>query len=119
MPELTEQPTPDEAWIATLPLPLQGIATRHGRDITVYLTNMNSSQYAVQLMLRRLRGNMEMERAISVLVNTLNDLSQQYSILKGWSNGYLEEVKQEMDRAVALANVPPAKKSNGGIILPS
>jgi len=59
-----------------------------------------------------------MEQAIGIIVNTINDLSQQYAILKGWKNEYLGEVKREADNAVALATVSQAgPRTKGGIII--
>lgn len=115
---MDDQPKPfaDEAeWRNTLPFEMQHIAEKWGRVKFAIAWNIGSINEACMVLNKRIKGNMELTRAMFALTSSMNQLTSMLLVNMEVTPDTVKEIQREVEITVALAS---AQKPASKLILP-
>src|ERR1035437_7838460 len=113
--KLLDQPAPDTAWADKYGSVLKPIALKYGEQLFNFTMSVGVANVAIQTIMRRVRGNQELTRAMMILSSTCNVQAQQILALTGNTEQFLL-CKTEIESSTPAIMVPEAV---GRIVVPS
>lgn len=127
---LVEQPAPGELqwsgedllWLEQVPAVLQPIARRHGRLIFSFVMQSGTSNHALGIMQRRVRGNNELMKAMMIFTQVFENIFTVAVEKSGLTLKQFQACKDDVELIAAIATAPAApgeRRSPSGIILNS
>lgn len=109
----------DEEWLTkSVPAEFHSIARRWGKVLFVMAFNANVAHEGLATLLRRCRGNRELEPCVHAIGNSMNEFVGNWCSASGTPPKDFLECRADIDRAVQIAQAAGDKRrSPGGIIL--
>ena len=112
---LVDQPAPDTAWADKYGSTLRPIALQFGQQVFEFSMMVGVTQHAVEVIMRRVRGNMELSRALTIIAQNCNNLAVSVMNQGQFVDQYLA-CKKAIESTNPAIMVP---ETTGKIILPS
>lgn len=111
---LIGQPQPDTTWADKYGKDLKPIALQFGQKVFEFTMAVGITQHAVEVVMRRVRGNMELTKAMSIIANNCNNFAVLYMTSEQFTDQFVE-CKKAIESSTPSIMVP----EGSSIILPS
>ena len=108
---------PDLEWRENLPPEFRSIAKRTGRELFAIAYNIGAITEALMILNRRVGGNNELMRAVTVLQNSANQITALLLDSKEITVPQIKEIQRDIEIASQLAGAQ-RNTPGGQIILP-
>lgn len=112
--EVEEKAKAAAVWIESLPLNLQPVVRRYGRNLFEFTVNAAQATEDLTAMAQLIRSR-DAQIRINRLAQTLNNIAAVCLIEAGWTRELHQECKRELDEAIVGLVVP---QEGSRIILP-
>jgi hypothetical protein len=108
-------PLPDTTWADKYGATLRPVALQFGQQVFEFTMMVGVTQHAVEIVMRRVRGNMELTRAMTIIAQNCNN----FAVLLMNQGQFVD---QYLACKAAIESTSPAimvPETTGKIILPS